>query len=336
MTSHWLVESCLGDRSERRGTALIAFGLVAVASSTATGQVIDWNNPSGGQWSEAANWNPNNVAGDAPGESARIAIAGTYPVTITNFHPTLDQLLLTNPNATLNIMGGSTLTLLRAAGTNDGLIQVNPGNHAANAVLRFDGSGTLGGTGEILMMTGGDNSQINTGVGAVLTHDAGHLIRGVGQIGADLVNDGVIRADVSVSLFLNFLELLTNDKINNNLMTAEAGTFLDIHTTIDQTLGGVLEANDGAIRTYDGATILGGEINATGAGTLQTAGGTATLTDVTLNTLTYLNAGQTIAVNGAAGLTNNGLIQMNPPGNAPNAVLRFDASGTLWGRVRSR
>ena len=80
-----LIDKNTSRRAVRPATALIAFSLVAAASSLAAGQVIDWNNPSGGLWSDAANWNPINVPGAAAGESARIAIAGTYTVSSGTF-----------------------------------------------------------------------------------------------------------------------------------------------------------------------------------------------------------------------------------------------------------
>ncbi|MFI4870615.1 MAG: GC-type dockerin domain-anchored protein, partial [Phycisphaerales bacterium JB061] len=136
------------------------------------------------------------------------------------------------------------------------------------------------------------------------------------------------------------LEIQTNDKVNNNIMAADAGSQLDIENiTVFQDgegLGGTLLANEGNIRLYN-ATIQGGQYLAVGAGVLNTASGSSLLSGVTLNGPSFINAGHTITVD-ADGLVNNGLMQMNTTGSSADAILLFtdDTDLTGTGEIRMR
>ncbi|GAB5495582.1 MAG: hypothetical protein Phyf2KO_06620 [Phycisphaerales bacterium] len=235
---------------------------------------------------------------------------------------------------------GTFLTVDSDGMTNNSVMQLNPTGSSANAHLRFTESATLDGSGEVQMRTGFANSFVDTVDEAVLTHAANHTIRGVGQVDAALVNNGEIRADSSVSVSGVNLEIQTNDKINNNIMAADAGSNLDIDSiTIFQDgegLGGTLLANEGNIRLFN-ASIEGGQYLAVGAGVLNTASGSSLLSGVTLNGPSFINAGHTITVD-ADSLVNNGLMQMNTTGSSANAVLQFtdDSSLTGTGEIQMR
>ncbi|MCA9272029.1 MAG: hypothetical protein KDA31_03175 [Phycisphaerales bacterium] len=233
------------------------------------------------------------------------------------------------------IIDPSTVVLVDADGmTNNSIVELNQVGSSANSVVRFTASATLDGTGEYQMRTSVDNSQVNTDAEVVLTHGASHTIRGVGEINAMLVNDGEIRADVSVSVSGNILEIQTNDKINNNIMAADAGSNLDIDSvTIFQAggegLGGTLLANEGNIRLIN-AMIQGGQYLSVGGGQLNTSFGNSLLSGVTLNGPSFINASHNISVDGD-GLVNNGVMQMNPQGSAANAELHFIDNTVLDG-----
>jgi len=234
-------------------------------------------------------------------------------------------------NGPLTIQLASTVQVDADGITNNDVIQMNPLGSASDSVLSFTDSATLGGTGEVQMRSGSNNSQINTAAETMVTHVSTHLIRGVGQINAEMTNNGEIRADVSVSSSGADLDLQTNDKVNNNLMVAAMGSNLDINNImIDQSGGGMLVADEGTIRLVN-ATIEGGDYLAIGAGFLQNElGSTSLLSGVTLNGPSTIRLSSTVQVD-ADGLTNNGVMQMNPVGSSANSNLLFTGSATLDG-----
>ncbi|MEZ6235478.1 MAG: GC-type dockerin domain-anchored protein [Phycisphaerales bacterium] len=233
-------------------------------------------------------------------------------------------------NAPVRIAGGTTVSAAGSGISNNNVIAMNDTGAGAAATLRFDADGTLGGTGEVRMQTGGAFTQMNTGTNITMTNGAAHTIRGVGNVNARLVNQGTVRADASVAVVGTELLLQTSTKTNNASMEAATGSTLTISSiTVDQTGGGVLLADGGTIG-LSSATILGGAVNATGGGLLNVAAGTNVLNSVILNTPTDLDAGRTISVAGT-GLMNNGLLRVNPSILGSAATLRFDQDGVLTG-----
>ncbi len=109
---------------------------MGLAAAPAWAATINWTNTSGGDWSVAANWSPNQVPGAA--DDAAISAAGTYTVTITA-DESVNTLTLGGASGaqTLNLSGG-TFTL-NAAST---------GN--AQAVFNISG-GTLAGAGALVL-----------------------------------------------------------------------------------------------------------------------------------------------------------------------------------------
>jgi hypothetical protein len=236
-------------------------------------------------------------------------------------------------NGPMRVDPGTTVQVDGDGLVNNDLMQANPDGSSADSILQFTEDAALNGSGELQMRTSGGNTQLNTAAETMVSHASTHLIRGVGDINAAMVNNGEIRADVSVSLSGNDLDLQTNDKVNNNLMVAAAGSFLDIDgIMIDQSgegPGGMMVADEGEIRLSN-ATIEGGSYLAIGSGQLRSVAGTQLLSGVTVNGPTVVNPATTIQVD-ADGMTNNGVMQINPTGSSADAFLQFTDSTTLDG-----
>ncbi len=213
-------------------------------------------------------------------------------------------------NGPLTVKLGSAVQVDADGMVNNSTIQLNPDASASNTALEFTESATLGGSGEVRMRTS-DNSQINTVGDAVLTLASTRLVRGVGQVNATLINEGEVRADSSVSVSGNDLDLHANNMVNNNLFVAAPSSFLDIiGITVDQSGGGMLVADEGVV-TIDDATIEGGVFVGIGAGYLENiVGSTSMLSGVTLNGPSRIRLASAVLVD-ADGLTNNGIMQMN-------------------------
>lgn len=223
---------------------------------------------------------------------------------------------------------------------NNGQIQLNQTGSGSNAIISFTESADLLGTGEIQMRTQGANdSQINSDVGATVTHGPSHLIRGVGYLGTAFVNEGEIRADASVSVSGNGLVLHTNDIVNNGLLVAAPSSILQASgIEIDQTGGGMMVADEGAIQ-LDAASITGGSYVANGAGVLRTASGTSRVAGMTFDGPSIVFATHSLEI-GTGGLVNNGVMEVNPTGSGSNGVVFASDSVGLTGtgeiRMRTR
>ncbi len=221
---------------------------------------------------------------------------------------------------------------------NNGVMQINPVGSASNSVVTFSETASLAGTGEFqLRSEGSDDSQVNTAVGAILTHASTHLIRGVGQVNAALINNGEVRADSSVSVSGGTLTVQTNNQVNNALMVAApSSTLRFIGVDVDQTGGGMLVADSGLISLLS-ANFTGGSYVATGTGALTTFSGVSSVAGMTFDGPATVVPGTTLAI-GTGGLVNNGVLQVNPSGSASNAVVvATDSIGlTGNGEIRMR
>ncbi|MCA9312439.1 MAG: hypothetical protein KDA21_14595, partial [Phycisphaerales bacterium] len=293
--------------------------LVALLSGTALG--ADWSGVTG-NWNDASQWAPMDVP-DTAGESALLPDA-MYTLTM-NLSPTIDSLTIAGTGPVLNMPGAFTLSMLGDV-DNDGLINMASTVTSADAVLRFATDAMITGSGMIIMNRPSNDTRITTDTGFTVTHGANHVIMGVGQITAQMVNDGIISASGAS------LELEGGAKTNNNLMEALSGGTLTLETAISQGPSGVIVARDGGqvLMLGSAVEVLGGELATEGTGFIQRQGGTTILEDVTNSGALDAHGASTLNVTGS-GLTNNGVIRLNTNVSSANAILNFDQSGTLDG-----
>ena len=97
---------------------------------------------------------------------------------------------------------------------------------------------------------------LTAAAGVTVTNGANQTIDGVGEIEADLVNNGIVNAD-----FAGQALLLQGDNVtNNNLFESTgSGSFLTIKgITVTQGVSGKLSAAGGTVTVTGGATISGG------------------------------------------------------------------------------
>jgi len=223
----------------------------------------------------------------------------------------------------LDVQNAVTLSIANAL-TNNGTMTVNPTGNVSATQIVFNDTMTLGGTGEIVLNSSDARARIQTGVGAVLTIPTTQTIRGFGRIEADLVNNGLIRADTGE------IRLTANPKVNNATIEAVNATTVEVNSiTIDQSGGGALSASDaGSQIELLGATILGGTVSAA-AGADVTIDASSTLNDVALSGAINVPNAVTLTVGGS--LSNNGVIEINPTGNVSATQLVFNDSMTVMG-----
>ncbi len=171
-------------RAGRNALALLA-GALGLAAAPAWAATINWTNTSGGDWSVAANWSPNQVPGAA--DDAAISAAGTYTVTITA-DESVNTLSLgggASGAQTLNLSGG-TFTL-NAAST---------GN--AQAVFNIS-NGTLAGAGALVLA--GPLTWSGGTISGVVQCNGGTFSGTPSLNGGQVVNRGTVSWTASLSTY---------------------------------------------------------------------------------------------------------------------------------------
>lgn len=196
---------------------------------------------------------------------------------------------------------------------------------------------TLSGNGDVKLA--GNNARI---AGAfTLTNAATHLIHGFGNVGVDqaaLINNGVIRADISGQTLnidpgnLN-IDAGGSDLINNGQMIADAGAILVLHGA-DYTNAGTLSADgaDARVRLNDGARIKGGIVRGINGGkVVGVTGQNVGLQDLTVQGVLEMENNTDLELRGT--ITNNGTITILGAGSLTDAELNspvtLSGTGTL-------
>jgi hypothetical protein len=310
-------------------TWVLACVLWSVAVAPAPANTFTWTNGdiANSNWSTPGNWSPAGppvFADDAivspgvlGGNGAAIVHTGT--ASVTNLEV---QKNILNDLGEIDLLAGTTLAVNAGDLTNDGLIVVNSDGGSSGTRVLFsafagDVQNTLSGTGTILLQAGSQTfpsavtpASIQTS-GSVVTQEAGHTIRGVGQISASIVNNGeILAADLAAAPGNNVLAIISS-LTNNNVLGAESGGTLDIvgSFSLAQGAGGSIQAFDGGtVLLRSGVLLFGGSLATKGTGIINTSTGQVRLTDVT-NEGTYQIGGPATTVVGGSGLTNDGEVR---------------------------
>ena len=177
--------------------------------------------------------------------------------------------------ATLNVDGGTF--------TNNGTIEIRGGYYAFSGQgLHFLGDAVLTGTGQIDLTTGYGNTgprrnsaRLTGEPGVTVTVEAGQQIHGIGSVQVNLINHGVIVADVAGQA------LNVGGTVNNQgTLQAVDGGSLMLGTAVDNQ--GTLRAANGGILVFSGATV------ANAGQTIAADGGVVLISNSTINGGTLL------------------------------------------------
>jgi len=235
----------------------------------------------------------------------------------------------------IRIRGPSSLELYGPTVTNNGTIHINYNQYTGLSpiYLTFKADTVLDGTGEIIMDKFA-RLVTDVGAGATLTQGPDHTIRGKGNLGAKLINDGAVRAD-DPSFWLTLDE---NPKTNNGTFVAEAGCRMDIFGAFDITQGssGVILADGGTVffkstSTVTPLTVIGGSVSTLNGGAIKTASSDTKLIDVTVSGSLDVDFATALLVAGD-GLTNNGTIRVDPTAHASFTHFVFVDDSELGGQ----
>ena len=231
---------------------------------------------------------------------------------------------------------GNDITVVTGTGlTNNGTVTINDGTGATTAQIRFDASGTLDGTGSLLLKGFGNTyniADLNLS-NVTVTNGANHLIHGLGTVvgfnSATLINNGTINGD-DVGGGSMQLDLSNNTNQNNGTIEATNGGLLGLYSgTVDQTGGGtILATGNGSTVVLGGsnyAHITGGSLNGTAGGVVSSAAGI--LDGNITNSGAYEIPANGITLLYATTLTNNGTMTVDDD----TSLFRFDLGNTTLG-----
>ena len=345
-------------------TCALLLCLLVAAPAGAT-DIITWIQPAGGTWGPPVNWDPMDTPDEA-GETALIPDdASGYTITM-DLSPTLDEVRLLNPAATLSLWGYSITTVLAGGLTNHGTIIADrtTSQISANILNAATGRVEILNTKTLLLLsptfTNDGSIVVNADEGvysATLRFDADALLTGSGELRllGEHYGDSHIRTqDATLTQGANHtthglgtiyaalvndgtiradvphqtLLLRTDPKTNRGLFQAADSAFLKIQQcTVTQDAAGIIDA-DGAIVEIREATVSGGTFTTANAGEIQTYI-TCELSDITNQGLLHVRGNSTVNVTGET-LTNDAIITVNPT-EYYTAYLRFDDDVTLQG-----
>lgn len=238
--------------------------------------------------------------------------------------PTISSGSVVNGNygTEVSVSGGSM--------SNDGTYYVNPAGASVNAILSFDETTALTGSGTIRMYGAGIRAQLNADTDVSLQQGTNHTISGRGNLNAALENQGMVNADVSN----HTLALATNDAVNQGTMQATNSGILSLSVGVTQSPTGTILADGGTVQLRNEARVSGGTLQATTGSSIEIPYNQAdvTLDGVTLPQDTSVNVGYGSTLNlTTSDIVNNGLIAVNPTSSSVMTTLNFTGNATVQG-----
>jgi hypothetical protein len=325
--------------------------------------VIHWTNTSNGNWSVAANWNPNQSP--STNDIAVITNAGNYVVTL-NSDPTIAGLIVGGETGTQTVAtAGNTLTLngdglvntngrlLLSGGAISGTNRVNVAGQLTwqSGVVETHSAVVVTPGGQVLIASAGNNSKVLSGsltndgvitwqsygsldIGGTLHNRAGALFdaqvnnRSIRKSGdqAVFINEGEFRKSTSSSTVSCAVPLLNRGTVDNQLgtLTLLGGSELD---------DGSIFIGAGQTRLEGGTNILNGDLFATNVVLVGTTlVGTGTLSGVLTWDSGTIGSGAaiTVAANGHLLISSAGNNAKFLLGNLTNAgTVTFSTYGTF-------
>lgn len=312
-----------------RQSFIILMAALAVATG-ASAETYVWTGALDSSWSVSQNWQPQGVPNastafariDAdPGKTSQVSLSDTS----TSY--SLGGLMI-DADDSLSVGNGCVLTLFSTGGlTNNGALRVNAGG--SYTYLRFNGSQTLFGAGELVLNDNSLNLVQLLGTQPVLTQAAGHTLRGAGQLlynTGDLINEGTVLAQGVNALKID----PRNAFVNRGTLRAEGAGGLELDAAAYTNTGHTVEAGDGSkvVLKY-GARLAGGTLMTEGTGRIWPQDGAYLQGGVRLAAGCVVTQASGAAVTVLDGLTNDGLWNVGSSDNY--TYLTFSGTQTLGG-----
>jgi hypothetical protein len=209
-------------------------------------------------------------------------------------------------------------------------ITLNDSSSSSNAFIQFNANTTVSGGGSFFLGGSGNDSQVITN-GTTLTLAADFTVEGSGDVGATLVNNGLMRAFPSTNGD-GRLRLITGSKTNNGQLLADTGGVLEINNVlVSQGAAGEILADGGGVEFLNSPTVNGGTFRTANGGTLtKTPSGNLSLSDISLQGDLDLRPAAGIVYNSPA-FDCRGTIAINDSTSSSNSFIQFNASTTVSG-----
>ncbi len=231
------------------------------------------------------------------------------------------------------VIANSSTTFLLGTINNTGAIQVNAAGN--NTFLTMTGAVSLMGAGTVtLSSTGNGTAAVATSGGDQTLTNLGNTLQGTGVIGwngLNVVNQGMINANVASSLVLN-----PNSLVNQGLIEATGIGMLQVSTSVSNAGGSVIaNGASAAVQFANGITIQGGTLNGVSGGFVGSFNGNVLNVDGTANAVSIAaGATYTIGNNSTTNIfgtiINNGTLLLDSTGS--NTTLNAASGGaTLTG-----
>ena len=286
------------------------------AVSIAQAADVSWAVATDGSWNVDTNWAPIMVPTGA--DRAILGLSGPYTVEIASSSDA-SGVRIENPDAVLELSAGRILDLGADGLFNDGWMIVNPTSAGATTTFNLTQNCTIEGSGLLTLNAFASRARLTADAGVTMTHGVNHTLNGYGQVSATFDNLGWIVADEP----LQTLQVFPASASNSGVLSAiDQGTLLLQNTSIDQTGGGIIEANGGTV-TLVGSTIIGGTLANSGAPNSILNIETNTLENVSISGDAQLAAGRAATIQGGS-LTNAGLFTVNPTSAGATTTLAFN------------
>lgn len=249
-------------------------------------------------------------------------IAALNGATIETFGATLDGVDF--GQGVMNQANGTNISIFNSI-TNNGEIVVNPLSSGSATTFDFQNTGALNGIGTLRLNSLDTRAWVRTLNDARMTNTATHTIRGYGRMAADLINNGLVSADVlDNTIFFNALPIE-----NNSVIEAIDGGEADFSgISVDQSGGGIIRAiGDSSLIDLNSTTVIAGVISASDGAAASAFN--STLDGVELQgTFNSPNAGN-IFIRG--GVVNNATITVNAIAGGSATQLQWLDESTLAG-----
>jgi hypothetical protein len=262
-------------------------------------------------------------------DRAILGLSGPYAVDIAA-NSAASGVRIENPDAVLELNAGRILDLGADGLFNNGWFVVNPTAAGAITTLNLTQSCSLDGSGILTLNAFSSRARLTADAGAIMTHGVNHTLNGYGQVSAPFNNLGWIVADAP----LQTLQVFPTSASNSGVLSAiDEGVLLLQNVSIDQSGGGIIEADGGTVSLV-GSTFIGGTLVNSGAPNSLLSIETNTLENVSVSGDAQLVAGRAATVQGGS-LVNNGELTVNPNAAGATTTLNFaeptlvSGSGTI-------
>jgi hypothetical protein len=255
--------------------------------------------------------------------------------TVLDISVDIDSLTVAN-DGSLDMLGGTVLTIVQGTLVNDSTIVVNSNAGGAAILSMFSptNTGLISGSGQIVLNQGNMGAWFAFG-GSLSTQAAGHTIRGKGYLVAHMTNNGVIEAAETSGGGDPVLLVELTEHTNNNIFRATSGATLrlqDVKVTQDQATGRLIGDGPGVVgrgnvQLGDGAHIVGGRLE----GQIDITDGIVILENVT-NLSTAINSvPTTTTIIRGPNFTNNGRFSATSPVFNQFTNVKFESNTLLTG-----